>query len=54
VAIGSGAETVAATVDALGAAAKVGVASVKLFRPFMSPTSSPLYHELAKRTGTQS
>jgi pyruvate-ferredoxin/flavodoxin oxidoreductase len=32
--MGSGAETVAATVDALGAAAKVGVLTVKLFRPF--------------------
>src|SRR5580765_6390862 len=32
--MGSGAETVRATVDALGAAAKVGVLTVKLFRPF--------------------
>ncbi len=32
--MGSGAETVRATVDALGAAAKVGVLVVKLFRPF--------------------
>jgi pyruvate-ferredoxin/flavodoxin oxidoreductase len=32
--MGSGAETVAATVDALGSAAKVGVLTVKLYRPF--------------------
>ena len=32
--MGSGAETVAATVDALGPAAKVGVLTVKLYRPF--------------------
>ncbi len=32
--MGSGAETVRATVDALGAAAKVGVLTVKLYRPF--------------------
>jgi pyruvate-ferredoxin/flavodoxin oxidoreductase len=32
--MGSGVETVRATVDALGAAAKVGVVAVKLFRPF--------------------
>ncbi|HYM26230.1 MAG TPA: pyruvate:ferredoxin (flavodoxin) oxidoreductase [Vicinamibacterales bacterium] len=32
--MGSGAETVRATVDALGAAARVGVLTVKLFRPF--------------------
>jgi pyruvate-ferredoxin/flavodoxin oxidoreductase len=32
--MGSGAETVRATVDALGATAKVGVITVKLFRPF--------------------
>ena len=32
--MGSGVETVRATVDALGAAAKVGVLAVKLFRPF--------------------
>jgi pyruvate-ferredoxin/flavodoxin oxidoreductase len=32
--MGSGAETVAATVDALGGVAKVGVLTVKLYRPF--------------------
>ncbi len=32
--MGSGAETVAATVDALGDSAKVGVLTVKLYRPF--------------------
>ncbi len=32
--MGSGAETAQATVDALGAAAKVGILTVKLFRPF--------------------
>ena len=32
--MGSGAETVAATVDALGGGAKVGVLTVKLYRPF--------------------
>jgi pyruvate-ferredoxin/flavodoxin oxidoreductase len=32
--MGSGAETARATVDALGATAKVGVLTVKLFRPF--------------------
>jgi len=32
--MGSGAETVAATCDALGAKAKVGVLTVKLYRPF--------------------
>src|ERR1019366_1863675 len=32
--MGSGAETVAATVDALGSAGKVGVLTVKLYRPF--------------------
>jgi pyruvate-ferredoxin/flavodoxin oxidoreductase len=34
--MGSGAETVAATVEALGATAKTGVLTVKLFRPFSS------------------
>ena len=32
--MGSGAETVAATVDALGSSARVGVLTVKLYRPF--------------------
>ena len=32
--MGSGAETVAATVDALGSSAKIGVLTVKLYRPF--------------------
>ena len=32
--MGSGAETVAATVDALGSSAKLGVLTVKLYRPF--------------------
>jgi pyruvate-ferredoxin/flavodoxin oxidoreductase len=35
--MGSGAETVRATIDALGPSAKLGVVTVKLYRPFSVP-----------------
>jgi pyruvate-ferredoxin/flavodoxin oxidoreductase len=49
VVMGSGAETVRATVRALGAAAKVGVVTVKLFRPFSAADFAAALPSTARR-----